>query len=384
MTSSVLYEDDDVAVLHDVGSDSGILVISFTPLLPKPFKRLEGFGQGAIARMGFDGLYFVAKHNHWWQVEGMAAALSAAQAARRGYSRAITYGTSMGAYGALAFSGALEADGVFALSPQLSIDAEEVPFEKRWRSHAGRLTFKRAQLNEGVIKTGEIDIVYDPMNDDGKHAALLQAPARHIRIPLVGHGTPDYLHRIGLLKPMLAAAACGKPLPTPTLRERRDQHYYFANLAKLAARRGRLPLAVTLMERAYALSGKVLGYGNVLASFYHRAGRFDDEADLCRDLIARGFARPAVLKRYAAVLNTIASAQAKSGRLVEASMTLAPLTGEPFSDDVREDALERQRTFQRSRARAPKDVEAAARRPQPALMPRYAIGFLRNWLRRGP
>ncbi|GLK54601.1 hypothetical protein JOD31_001768 [Methylopila capsulata] len=380
----MLYEDDDVAVLHDVGSESGIVVVSFTPLLSKPFKRLEGFGQRAIARMGFDGLYFVAKRNHWWQVEGMAAALNAARAARRGYSRAITYGTSMGAYGALAFSRALDADGVFAMSPQLSIDAEEVPFEKRWRSHAGRLTFERSQLNEGVIKTGEIDIVYDPMNDDGQHAALVRAPARHIRIPLVGHGTPDYLSRIGLLKPMLAAAAHGQPLPTPTLRERRDQHYYWANLAKLAARRGRLPLAITLMERGYRLSGEVLGYAVILAAFYHRAGRFDDEAEVCRNLIARGVVRPAVLTRYAAALTAIARAQAKSGKPAEASMTLAPLTAELFPDDIRKEAVRRQKAFQRIPvAPAPKPAELAPNRPDPALMPRYVISVLRNWFRGG-
>ena len=57
---------------------------------------------------------------------------------RREYDRAVTYGNSMGAYGALLISRAIQATDVIAFAPQYTVDATIMPEERRWLHATGR------------------------------------------------------------------------------------------------------------------------------------------------------------------------------------------------------------------------------------------------------
>ncbi|MBS9478939.1 hypothetical protein [Ancylobacter radicis] len=274
LSPQVIYEDDDLALLWQPVVDAAGIVVTFTPLMKAPPNPLVGWAQSIVPRFGASGLFFVSKWNHWWQVPGLPRALTLAAERTRDFDRVTTYGTSMGGYGALGFSSHVGATTVLSMSPQFSIDRRKVPFERRWQHHARRLGFEFDNLNEGLASDAHITLVYDPMNDDAKHVALVDAPmAQHVRIPFIGHGTPDYLSKAGLLKVLLLAAMEGREAEIAISKHalRREAHYW-KNMAEAAHRRGRRQLAARFYERAHELSPRSFGIARRTARAWELSG----------------------------------------------------------------------------------------------------------------
>lgn len=351
LSPQIIYEDDDMALLWHPHAEAAGLIVTFTPLMKVAPSPLVGWGQSVVPRFGASGLYFVSKWNHWWQVPGLPQALRIAVERARDFDRVTTYGTSMGGYGALSFSGALGATTILSMSPQFSIDRRKVPFERRWQHHARKLGFEHDSLNEGLAADARIIMVYDSMNDDAKHAALVDAPAaHHLRIPFIGHGTPDYLSRIGTLKTLLRAAIDGTdPEILLTKESRREEAHYWKNLAEAAYRRGRRPLAARLYERAHALSPRSFGIAYRTARLLELNG--EREAAGLQYLAASRLHRTEPSCRVRALRNLYISLRrhAAAGELADAERLLA-LAGEIETDA---DQLARYRRFiARQRAHA--------------------------------
>ena len=106
-------------IYQDNNSDD--LLITFAALDYDP-KTDAFWGRYFAERAGFSGLGFVARRNNWYPERHMKAAAEAARATIGRYQRAITYGSSMGAYAAVKYSNLLGATACAAFGPQFSID----------------------------------------------------------------------------------------------------------------------------------------------------------------------------------------------------------------------------------------------------------------------
>lgn len=72
-------------------------------------------------------------------------------------------GTSMGAFGALAYSNHAPGATVMALSPQTTLDLSKAPWEKRFgKAHAFDWTLPYSDAAQTVSRAGRIYLVYDP------------------------------------------------------------------------------------------------------------------------------------------------------------------------------------------------------------------------------
>ena len=141
----------------------------------------------AFADNGFDQLMIKTRTNDWFinaETEAMEAVL-APLAARYKEVRALGY--SMGGYGAFRFAAALKARFVAAVSPQMSIDPQVVPFDHRYRAEAKEFDPRLGRLPPHKALTGFI--IFDPfVRPDRRHARMLQQMFPEISLLRAGFG----------------------------------------------------------------------------------------------------------------------------------------------------------------------------------------------------
>ncbi|MFN7000924.1 MAG: tetratricopeptide repeat protein [Elioraea tepidiphila] len=164
----------------------------------------KGFGEAYLAKRRIPAIHFISKDNHWWQTPEPWEAFEVLRA--RGLlspDRQITlYGSSMGGYAALRFSAALRPRRVVVFSPQYSIDSRRVPFEKRWRSYAGKLDFRFDEMEGAIDPAAEVFVIFDPLfRPDALHVQKFEEhrPLERVAIPFAGHNTARFLSEIGAI-----------------------------------------------------------------------------------------------------------------------------------------------------------------------------------------
>ena len=281
MNGGVIFEDADLSLIWSPASRSDVVAVTFTPLGTGRPGRGDGFAQGFLKKRGIPSLCFVSRWDHWWLVPGMAEALRLAAGIAKGFPRVVTYGASMGGYGAIAFSKAVGATEVLAFSPQYSIDPRRVSFEQRWKHHAEKIDFAHEDLGPMRSNTAEIMLFYDPRSPDARHAALIDAErVRHFKAANVGHGVIGYLNAIGTLGKVVEAVLDGReiPLPADFLKRRREWSGYWKSVADQAIKTGRLPLAATCLEGALKVEPNSFGNTIKLAHVHERLRRPDRAA----------------------------------------------------------------------------------------------------------
>lgn len=112
------------------------------------------------------------------------------------------YGSSMGGYASLILSKLINPRRIVVFSPQYSIDGKRVPFERRWRSYAARISFEHDDMAAGIDPAAEIKIVYDPFFlPDRQHVKLIEGHrnVEHVPVPFAGHNTARALEELGVI-----------------------------------------------------------------------------------------------------------------------------------------------------------------------------------------
>ncbi|WP_209381257.1 tetratricopeptide repeat protein [Pararoseomonas baculiformis] len=254
---------------HRFGSSRAVVTFSSLNEHERPF------GKDFLDSREITGVYFVAKWNHWWQPEGCRWGVEAAQR----YLAAIrpetlmTYGASMGGFGAALHSRSLMADTVLMLAPQFTIDPAKPPSETRWRTEASRLKFLHDDLAPQVSLSARKILVYDTLTPDRAHAELFaRIPGTELfRTPAAGHAIGHFLLQAGLLQNLVLRALDGSLTGQgyrALVRERRAlSGNYWHQLGRSAhvRRRG---FTLELYRRAAALRPNdaviLLDYGNAL------------------------------------------------------------------------------------------------------------------------
>jgi hypothetical protein len=231
----------------------GVLVVTFTPSLNRTLDG-AGFGGDFLLRHGHDVLAIKSTADDWFQ-SLPEAAFSAVDATLRGsgYSARAAYGSSMGAYAAIAFARRLRCSTVLALSPQFRIDD---PTDTRWRNRAAAIRWRYRIDAECVAPGCRYVVCHDPLGLDGWHARQLMqvlgaanvepVPVRH-----GGHPVTHFLAEAGVLRDFVLRVLSGGPATLPPLRQRRRaSQAYLSHIAQLLQNRGRPQLALRLIESA--------------------------------------------------------------------------------------------------------------------------------------
>jgi tetratricopeptide (TPR) repeat protein len=315
---NVLYASSTltaVAVPADQALDR--IVITFVPRTNGQSLKGPGFAADFLKSNGVSAVHVLCSGNDWFQYPDMDDCLAAIASYTAQFSFRITYGSSMGAYGALICSRALRADRVIAISPQFSIDRLKVPFERRWRAPAAAIAFLRDDMATGLAADAEVACIFDPRNRDRVHVKLLEnlGAVWRFAAPYSGHPTGRFLVQTRSLSTLVRRLLNPAPLQQQDLAEfrrtvrerRRASPIYWANLSELLARREKTDAAIACLEQAIGLNPVETVYHERLGALLIKTGEYRRAYEHLRIGIRR---RP----DRGVLVRNMAIAEAKIGR----------------------------------------------------------------------
>lgn len=230
-------------------------------------KVLVTFGHHASNQTGaFFGLEFAAKYgiaavgvgamyNHWWNADDFDPLMEKILALAAGRP-IITYGSSMGGYGALISSGALNAEAVIAASPQVSI-GPLAPWEPRWASDLAGVQFRFGPTRELMSKTARVYLLWDNMHrpDHRQATEILDLPnVVPLPLPFAGHPVLGAMRESGTLsaaiRSMIDGTLTQESFAVHARRRRHSSAYHATLAAKVSQRRPKWQASITLITQA--------------------------------------------------------------------------------------------------------------------------------------
>jgi hypothetical protein len=223
----------------------------------------EPWGQTFLQAQGWDVMGVMIKRKDWYRDADLIAALESLRddGFFRRFPAVSMYGSSMGAFAALAFAPLAPGCTVLAFAPQTSLDPAVVPFEARYPA-ALRITdwsLPYSDAAAGAPSAARAYVAYDPHErEDRLHVDRLQGP-NIIRLPMrhMGHKLPPALMKMKALKPVSLAALAGDLTPAAfarTLRARREAMPWVIDLLNRAGERGHARLALPVADKLLAQS----------------------------------------------------------------------------------------------------------------------------------
>lgn len=346
---SDIYVSRNLHVSATVFDDSKPVCIAFA----SGGNPRESTAASLAGKYGINTISVACRAMDWWQYADLEAAEAAIARFARRFPRRILYGFSMGGYGALLCSARLEADTVLVCSPQAAMGPDCPPSETRWADDRARIAaelgFPHDNLSERLSRTAEIIVVYDPLDVDRDHVAMVEAvrPVTRIVFPLAGHATLPIMARMGLSSRLVRAVVEGsfrrEAFQAELHRVRREtgriewliaQMEYRGRaigpglIAKLTAHPGPVDRA---RLRTAAFAANRMGDADLLAGVYHRlladngywtqAG-FLKDLDLFAPVLARSSGVGKILQRFESKIASVS----KNARAPSVSYRLAIAT----------------------------------------------------------
>jgi Flp pilus assembly protein TadD len=255
-----VYESEDIEIRYFQG-ESRTCFVTFTSL----GLNQDGFAQRILISRKVSSVFFISKWNHWYQPNSVRVGAERIRTllAERSFDKIVTYGASMGGFGAAAYAGLLGAHHILALAPQFNIRPQDPPYERRWEPEATKIDFAFNDLPRQMGQATKT-IVFDPLSSDLKHARLFaETPdCNLVSVPFCGHTPGRVLAHCGLLQTLPLLVAENKfnlHQFYKTLHLGRRKHYdYWSSLAdyaqkhstgRLGQRRKRLEIALYAAEQ---------------------------------------------------------------------------------------------------------------------------------------
>lgn len=249
----LLFEDREIRVLHLPGT-SDYSLVTFSDL------NFQGGATGfwaekPAARLGLDAIGIVARRQNWFPVASVAAAAPAIRAVLK--PRSLSYGYSMGGYGALKHAARLGVTAALAVCPQVSISPADVPWDRRFHDRFRPRLHRGMQITPADLP-GFAAILADPFDAvDWRHAGMIgQMPAvRLIPTPLMGHAALWLLLGTEALAEVLPVTLAGDGATLAAiLRSRRGRSVHWCRLiGRVAFAHGHARAAAALWDRAASL-----------------------------------------------------------------------------------------------------------------------------------
>ena len=300
-----IFRSENIAVRR-IGARGGTAIVTFGSYTNEATLDRPGFGEDFFRREQLDTIHVINRRNRWYQHPERDEALRAIAAAVRDYDRAITYGSSMGGYAALRYAVPCGADTAIAISPQFTADPRVVPWEIRWQPDVARTRFAEPPY----IAPAQQYVFYDPrVTPDDRHAELIAAAGRTIRIPIPygGHPAGAILAETGVLQATVRGIVAGDFDPHAVrmqLRRERhaSQHRYFVLASRCTPRHPEV--AARLLERAAQIEPES-HIVSARAVLLDRLGRPEEAAPLHRAAIRRTPSNALAWIGYAAHLEQV-------------------------------------------------------------------------------
>ncbi|WP_162560677.1 hypothetical protein [Methylobacterium durans] len=164
----ILTQTDDFAVYHFPHDNSRHHIVAFSNAFGGA-TRQEITAKGFLEKLGVG--FSVVEHgdkDHWWTVACIDEAISNLKENLVG-REIVTYGFSMGGYGALRFAARLEAKRAVAFAPQDTITPSEAPFETRWAWQAQEIGAVVPPARNFFSRDTEYYVTFDPSDIDLFH-----------------------------------------------------------------------------------------------------------------------------------------------------------------------------------------------------------------------
>ncbi|APZ55123.1 alpha/beta hydrolase [Salipiger abyssi] len=205
----------------------------------------------AFTARGYAHLHIQSRWNDWFVNDETQALEAVLRELAQRFRRVVSMGFSMGGYGAFRFSAALNIAQVIAISPQISIAPELVPFDRRYRREAEGFDAALGDLARHGSPALRGAVLCDPfVANDLRHALMAQVIFPRLRIcRLAGGGHPPtrVLRQGGFFPQMQAELVHGgvdaARLIAGHRAARRLSPSYFDHMRRVAERHGRPALA---------------------------------------------------------------------------------------------------------------------------------------------
>ena len=196
--------------------DPNQLVITFDNLAEAGGRHYarDAWATKFIGDNGWSHLGIFAGGPTWFRDQRLIDYLSnlKAEGLFRHYANVALAGTSMGAFGALAFAHLAPGSTVVAFSPQTTLNQSIAPWDRRfWKGMKQDWSLPYSDVTQHLDQVGKIYAVYDPyIEQDRMHIERIQHPNL---VPLkaigLGHKSARVLRRMDQLKPIMAGAIKG-------------------------------------------------------------------------------------------------------------------------------------------------------------------------------
>ena len=240
MASQEIYASPTLRVFAVVsaGSDRSRIVASFANWHGKQALTNSGAAESLLSPRGIDAIHFNCAGNHWWQYEDLPLALEAARQFVAPWRDIVTYGSSMGGYGAFRYAAALGATRALAVCPQFSIQRALMPQESRWGGELAHIQFRHEdhfQAAPGCKYLALYDTLFglDTMHirEYKRHTPVVDVP-----LPCSGHPPLELLQAYGCLSrvtlELLSEVHNPRLLRQEHRDKRRDAARYWSELSR--------------------------------------------------------------------------------------------------------------------------------------------------------
>ncbi|MDO6523648.1 hypothetical protein Q4578_18795 [Shimia thalassica] len=172
------------------------------------------------------------------------------------FSRVVMTGSSMGGYGATAFSSLAPGCHVLSFNPQSTLNKTLVPWETK-HPNGSRQNWEGpfADAAEEIQSADVCYIFYDPFHfEDRLHAERFKGSnIKHLRAPFLGHGLPDAYLSLGVLKDLMRKGIDGTldtSWHSQAIRERKRLPRYYKSLVPALSKSAKFSWGIDLMKQA--------------------------------------------------------------------------------------------------------------------------------------
>ncbi|WP_370207333.1 hypothetical protein [Pararhodobacter marinus] len=210
MKRQAIYESEDIKITQDVLDGSPSVIVFFSNFKEADWQAIAG-REDNIRFRGHSAVFVSAKTNHWWQIPDLQEMCACIRSMTEGYAERISYGSSMGGYGALLLSSDIASTRVLAVAPQSIISDPDVPLEPAWAEAIAQRPILRDNVAESMRVVPEI--LYDPhMARDLRHVDELKSrvTVEELRFPYGGHKLLNTLKECGILRDVVSRLFQGK------------------------------------------------------------------------------------------------------------------------------------------------------------------------------
>lgn len=198
MERKEIFRGKDIIVVESFHEGSPDVAITFSPFHDRGERR-SGYGEKLFAREKVSAIYFINRHNHWWQTPEMAQAITVvgSYGLNRRFRNVTTYGSSMGGHGALLFARSLGANRTLALAPQFAVGGRNAVWRRGWQTREELYRYEDHHSPDV-----EATIAYDPRHPfDRSHAKAFRAVGNiaEVHVPFCHHNCAAALVEMKLM-----------------------------------------------------------------------------------------------------------------------------------------------------------------------------------------